>query len=102
VRLGADKLRPTEHWDRLAVRRVADDLFQCQYLVAAAALRLTSNDKGRALGVAAVDAWGERQRSGVQSLEALLAELDRLGAYNIARLTLAAAQIRDLVSAGAA
>jgi glutamate dehydrogenase len=102
LRLGADKLQPTEHWDRLAVRRVADDLFQCQYLVAAAALRLTSNDKGRALGVAAVDAWGERNRPGVQSLEALLAELDRLGAYSIARLTLAAAQIRDLVSAGAA
>jgi glutamate dehydrogenase len=98
LRLIADKLRPGEHWDRLAVRRIADDLSSFQRTLAARALAGRKGGASRAEGAQAVAEWGAGHRDGVEKLEALIGELDRLGAYNVARLTLAASQIRDLVS----
>jgi glutamate dehydrogenase len=98
LRLVADKLRPAEHWDRLAVRRIADDLSSFQRTLTARALKQASGGKTRGDGGAAVAAWSERNAAAIAKLTALLDELERLGAYNVARLTLAASQIRDLVS----
>jgi NAD-specific glutamate dehydrogenase len=82
----------------LAVRRIADDLLSFQRTLTARALAGRETLKGRADGAEAVAKWGEANASAIEKLTALLDELERLGAYNVARLTLAASQIRDLVS----
>ena len=97
LRLTADRLRPPEHWDRLAVRRLADDLLGFQRTVTARALKGASG-KTRADGMATITAWGQTHREPLERLETLLAELDKLGSMNVARLTLAVGQMRDLVT----
>jgi glutamate dehydrogenase len=98
LRLVAEKMRPGEHWDRLAVRRIADDLLNFQRTLTARAIAGSEALKGRTEGAKAVSAWGEANAPAIEKLTTLLDELERLGAYNVARLTLAASQIRDLVS----
>jgi glutamate dehydrogenase len=98
LRLVAEKMRPGEHWDRLAVRRIADDLSSFQRTLTARALRGHETGKGRSNGANAVAAWGEANAAAIEKLTSLLDELERLGAFNVARLTLAASQIRDLVA----
>jgi glutamate dehydrogenase len=98
LRLVAEKLRPGEHWDRLAVRRIADDLLNFQRTLTSRALKGHQGLKGRAEGAKATGAWGQANAPAIEKLTSLLDELERLGSYNVARLTLAASQIRDLVS----
>jgi glutamate dehydrogenase len=98
LRLVSDKLRPGEHWDRLAVRRISDDLLSFQRTLTARALKGREAQKGRVDGGAAVAAWGAANAAGIEKVTSLLDELERLGSFNVARLTLAASQIRDLVA----
>lgn len=96
LRLAADAIRLDEHWDRLAIRRIADDLFGYQRAMTAVVLR-ESKGKDRNAGAAAVEIWSATHAKALSELEELLGQLDRLGAYSVARLTLAAARIRDVL-----
>jgi glutamate dehydrogenase len=105
--IGLDRLRglasqisANEHWDRLAIRRIVDDLFASQRVLAGEALdgfeRSRSANLRRADGAEAVDRWAKAHAERLARTQAFLAELERTGDLSIAKLTLANSQIREL------
>ena len=88
-----------EHWDRLAVRRLIDDLFVHQRELALRALKTAPGNGDRASGSAAVASWAKEHHEQVDRVATLVSELERSGTFTVARLTLAAGQIRDLLNA---
>ncbi|MBV9570498.1 MAG: NAD-glutamate dehydrogenase [Alphaproteobacteria bacterium] len=96
--LGA-RISVEEHWDRLAVRRIVDDLFASQRALTDQALREsadTSGDGARAEGVKAAQIWANAHAEKVERTRNFLHELERGGDLTIAKLTLANSQIREL------
>ncbi|MBI1213506.1 MAG: NAD-glutamate dehydrogenase [Alphaproteobacteria bacterium] len=99
LRLAAERMSLPEHWDRLAVRRLINDLFVHQRTLAARALGNGTRGVDRAAGNVAVETWADAHRTQVDRVDTLISELERSGAFTVARLTLAASQIRDLLDA---
>jgi glutamate dehydrogenase len=96
ARLGLDRLRtlaaklsPSEHWDRLALRRLLDDLSAAQRGVAAALLAES--------GAEPLEKWIEAKGPALARTRALLAALEESGELSIAKLMLASSQIQGLV-----
>ena len=102
--VGLDRLRSlavriaaTDHWDRLALRRIVDDLYSAQRQLAGEAL-------GRAKGQApaeAVKTWAEIRRQDVERTVSFLSELERGGEPTIAKLALANSQVQKLAATAA-
>ena len=99
LRLSAERMVLPEHWDRLAVRRLIDDLFVHQRALAARALGNGTTGEDRAAGNAAVERWAQAHAEQVDRVSTLIGDLERSGTFTVARLTLAASQIRDLLDA---
>jgi glutamate dehydrogenase len=106
--VGLDRLRGLglritggEHWDRLAVRRIVDDLYAGQRGLAADALQRTdaaaTATGGRAQGAEIVKAWAAAHADTLARTQSFLTELERTGDLSIAKLTLANSQIHELV-----
>ncbi|HWU25232.1 MAG TPA: hypothetical protein VN154_02405, partial [Rhizomicrobium sp.] len=103
--IGLDRLRGLaarisggEHWDRLAVRRIVDDLYAGQRGLTADALKnVTKTDGDRAQGAQIVKAWAEAHGDTLARTRSFLSELERTGDLSIAKLTLANSQIHELV-----
>jgi glutamate dehydrogenase len=98
LRLAAERMNLPEHWDRLAVRRLIDDLFTHQRALASRALANGTSGDNRAAGNSAVEAWAQAHREQVERVATLVSDLERSGTFTVARLTLAAGQIRDLLN----
>jgi glutamate dehydrogenase len=106
--LGLDRLRGLasriaveEHWDRLAIRRIVDDLFSSQRALTAQALAAANGSKpgrSRADGVKIADSWAEAHADKLARTRNFLSELERTGDLSIAKLTLANSQIRELAA----
>jgi glutamate dehydrogenase len=105
--VGIDRLRglaarisATQHWDRLAIRRIADDLFAGQRALTAEALgAITGNAAvNRADGAAAVASWAAARAETLARAKGFLDALERSGDLSIAKLTLANSQIRELAA----
>ncbi len=104
--VGIDRLRGLarriaggEHWDRLAVRRISDDLFAGQRALTAGALALLPPEKakgGRGEGVEAVKLWAASKTEALKRAKAFLDALERTGELSVAKLTLANSQIHEL------
>ena len=91
--LGLDRLRtlagkfaPPEHWDRLALRRLMDDLSQSQRGIAA---NLLKNGLG-------VSDWARTQGEALERTRAFLNALEASGDLSVAKLMLASSQIQSL------
>jgi glutamate dehydrogenase len=102
--LGLDRLRglasavtADQHWDRLAIRRIADDLFASQRALTEQALQSFAKRgaRGRAEGVRAAEVWANAHEDTLSRTRAFLEELERTD-LSIAKLTLANSQIREL------
>ncbi len=92
-RIGLSRLRglagqyaPPEHWDRLALRRLMDDISATQRGIAQQLL----TDGGT------VEDWAQSQDKALDRTRAFLATLEGSGELSIAKLMLAASQIRSL------
>jgi len=97
----AGRIMAKEHWDRLAIRRIADDLFTGQRALTAEALAALDAGKAkgnRADGMAAVEAWAKKHGEPLARAKAFLDALERSGDLSIAKLTLANSQIRELAA----
>lgn len=97
--IGLDELRAASaqivcdnHWDRLAVRSIVDDLYDLQRDYTASVL---SNGME---GCDAVDAWVKEHASGVSRAEALLSEVKASGAMSLAKLGYVSRHVRSLFS----
>ena len=104
--VGLDRLRGLarritggEHWDRLAIRRISDDLFAGQRALTAAALAMLPADKatgGRGGGAEAVKLWAASKTDALARAKSFLDALERTGELSVAKLTLASSQIHEL------
>ncbi|MEQ1753373.1 MAG: NAD-glutamate dehydrogenase [Micropepsaceae bacterium] len=99
LRLAAERMNLPEHWDRLAVRRLIEDLMVHQRELALRALKNGSAGGNRSDGSQIVAEWAKAHSDQVDRVSHLVADLERSGTFTVARLTLAAGQIRDLLSA---
>jgi glutamate dehydrogenase len=102
--IGLDRLRAlagtivsTDHWDRLALRRITDDLYMAQRLLAAEALQRSHSAK-EAEGLAAVRAWAKLRKGDVEQTANFLAQLERGGEPSIAKLSLANSQVQKMAA----
>jgi glutamate dehydrogenase len=106
--VGIDRLRGlsrrivgAEHWDRLAIRRLTDDLFAAQRALTGDALALIEGGKAqgtRVDGTEAAKEWVKRHESMLSRVKSFLAALESTGELSIAKLTLASSQIRELAA----
>ncbi|HEX3429971.1 MAG TPA: NAD-glutamate dehydrogenase [Rhizomicrobium sp.] len=95
----ANQITGHEHWDRLAVRRIVDDLYAGQRALAAEALASASRGARpltRADGANAVKRWAAAHADALTRTRSFLTELERSGDLSIAKLTLANSQIHAL------
>ncbi|MDE2266908.1 MAG: NAD-glutamate dehydrogenase [Alphaproteobacteria bacterium] len=95
----AQRIAGGEHWDRLAIRRISDDLFAGQRALTAAALAMLPSAKtkgGRAEGAEAVKLWAASKADALERAKSFLAALERTGELSVAKLTLANSQIHEL------
>ncbi len=95
----AQRITATEHWDRLAIRRIVDDLFAGQRSLTAQVLEGFENDKidrTRMEGSTAADDWAAKHADALARTKSFLDELERHGDLSIAKLTLANSQIHEL------
>ena len=97
----AGRITASEHWDRLAIRRITDDLFAGQRMLTAQALASVDGAKAKGQredGAEAVRVWAEAHADALDRTKSFLAELERMGDLSIAKLTLANSQIHELAS----
>ena len=86
LRALAGKFSPPDHWDRLALRRLADDLAQSQRAIAAQLLKSRTS---------AAD-WAKAQGEALERTRAFLGALEASGEISVAKLMLASSQIQSL------
>jgi glutamate dehydrogenase len=91
--LGLNRLRalaanfsPPEHWDRLALRRLLDDLSGTQRAIAA---RLLASGNS-------AEQWAQSQNEALERNRTFLAALESSGELSVAKLMLAFSQIQNL------
>ncbi|HEY2070545.1 MAG TPA: NAD-glutamate dehydrogenase [Rhizomicrobium sp.] len=97
----ASRIAANEHWDRLAIRRIVDDLYAGQRALTQQVLTGFEGDKmdrTRADGAKAADAWAEERADLLSRTKSFLDELERTGDLSIAKLTLANSQIHELAA----
>ncbi len=91
--LGLDRLRalaakfsPPDHWDRLALRRLLDDLYAAQRRIARKLLA----------GGNSAETWAKTHAEALTRMRSFLADLDASGELSVAKLMLASSQIQNL------
>jgi len=97
----ADRISTGEHWDRLAIRRIHDDLFAGQRALTSDALHFldtAASPRTRADGAEAVKAWAAANKDALDRAKSFLAALERSGEPSVAKLTLANSQVHQLAA----
>lgn len=84
-----------EHWDRLAIKRIGTDMAHYQRKLVELALGFDAHEEG---ALAHVAEWLEVNDAPVARFKQLFGELEASGGINIAKLSLLASQMRDLVN----
>jgi glutamate dehydrogenase len=95
--MGLDRLRdwsrrlsPSEHWDRLALRRLTENLSATQRGLAR---KLLAGGGG---GEMAVRRWADANGAALERIDSFAAALESSGELSIAKLMLAASQVQNL------
>jgi glutamate dehydrogenase len=91
----ATRIASPEHWDRLAIRRLVDDLYAAQGALTASALDGLKG-KTRQDGALAAQAWAAAHDEALERARGFLAALEAGGDLTIAKLTLANSQVHAL------
>jgi glutamate dehydrogenase len=96
LRLLAGHITPAEHWDRLAIRRLVDDLFAAQRALAKNLLNAMPKEAASSEAMTALSHWADENKDALERTRAFLAALETSGDLSIAKLTLATSQIHKL------
>lgn len=96
LRLLAGRITPPEHWDRLAIRRLVDDLFAAQCALSKNLLADLPAEASRDAARQAVESWAQVHHEALDRTRDFLAQLEVSGDPSIAKLTLANSQIHKL------
>jgi glutamate dehydrogenase len=110
--VGLDRLRAlagqiisADHWDRLALRRIVDDLYAAQRLLTGGALTQLQKSAQRPAAAEAaqsVRGWAKAREQDLERTAKFLAELACSGEPTIAKLSLANSQIQKLAALASA
>jgi glutamate dehydrogenase len=95
LRALASRIVTADHWDRLALRRIIDDLYSAQRLLAGDALLRVAN---LPVGTNATEAWAKLRAQEIERTASFLSELAEGGDASIAKLALANSQIQKLAT----
>jgi glutamate dehydrogenase len=100
LRVAAQALKLDAHWDRLALRRTVEEVYEDQRALAAAALTAIQPNPDFTATAAreAVDAWKATLGAPAAGPSATLLELESGGAWTFAKTVIAAAELRGLTS----
>ncbi len=101
LRAAAGSLAASDHFERMAVRRLIEDLMEEQMTLTRAVARASkvSDGANEAAGEAAVDAWIGPRLATVEGVRASVDEIEQSGqGWSFAKLTIANAVIRDLAA----
>ena len=90
LRLLAGKLNLPEHWDRLAVRRLLDDLAGAQRTLTARLLASGETD------MQALESWSRDHGETLARMREFLEAIESAGELSVAKLLLAASQVQTL------
>ena len=96
LRMLAGRVPAAEHWDRMAIRRIVDDLFAAQRAAAQSLLPGMAKKASPADASRALLQWAEKNEAALERAKAFLAALESAGDFSIAKLTLATSQIHKL------
>ncbi|MDP3738365.1 MAG: NAD-glutamate dehydrogenase [Hyphomonadaceae bacterium] len=104
MRAAARDLEPRDHWDRLALQRVADDLPRQQSELAIAAILQTGKTPvaDRATAQKLVETWIAPRRDLADRLIQPMESFDRQGVWSLAKLVLLGDAVREFVYASRA
>ncbi len=90
LRATARRIKPADHWERIALGRLMADVRAQQSAIGAAALAM----KGTKPGSAGVAKWAEANPETARRIDRLIAELKSGGGLSVAKLAVAASQLR--------
>jgi glutamate dehydrogenase len=96
IRLLAARISASEHWDRLAIRRLVDDLFAAQRALSQSLLAKLPATATADHARKALDDWAASQTEALERTRSFLGALETTGELSIAKLTLANSQIHKL------
>ncbi|MEQ1783890.1 MAG: NAD-glutamate dehydrogenase, partial [Hyphomonadaceae bacterium] len=105
MRSAARDLQPRDHWDRLALQRVADDLPRQQSELAIAAIRHAQAAKASPSGIdrdvarGLVEAWVAPRKGLADRLMQPMRAFDQQGGWSLAKLVLLGDAVREFVYA---
>ena len=102
LRGAAAEFKLTEHWDRLAVRRAVEEIYEDQRALAEAAIAATGQapaGSDKAWAEAAARGWIDSLGSQATLARSTFAELDGQGSWTFAKLMIAAAEFNGLAKA---
>jgi glutamate dehydrogenase len=102
LRGAAAEFKLTEHWDRLAVRRAVEEIYEDQRALAEAAIAATGNAPltgDKAWAETAAKAWMDKLGGQASLARSTFAELDGHGGWTFAKLMIAAAEFNALAKA---
>ena len=96
IRLLAARITASEHWDRLAIRRLVDDLFAAQRALSQALLAKLPGTATADQARQALEDWAASHAEALERTRGFLGALETTGELSIAKLTLANSQIHKL------
>jgi glutamate dehydrogenase len=96
IRLLAARITASEHWDRLAIRRLVDDLFAAQRALSQTLLAKLPGTATVDHTLKALEDWSASQAEALERTRSFLGALETTGELSIAKLTLANSQIHKL------
>ena len=94
VRLAAGKIASNNHWERVAIEAIIEDLF-CQKRVLAEAVINVFNDEAEQ---SSISIWAEGHATTVQRIKKLTNEFRTVGAIDLAQITILNRQLARLVA----
>ncbi len=99
LRADAERIAVADHWERLAVAAIVEDLFSQQRALTNGVLRAADGAAGAA-GETAIAAWTEINRAAVERSGQLIAEFKAAGGLDLAKLAIANRHVRTMISGG--
>ena len=96
LRASAEKIAVEDHWQRLAVTAIVEDLFGQQRALTNVVLSAADG----AGGEAAIKAWAESNKAAVERSNDLIGEFKAAGELDIARLAIANRHVRSMIVGG--
>ena len=93
LKASADTIGLEDHWERLALARTMDDLAVQQRILTANVLSVAAGS----VGMSAIEEWATGAGSDVQNLREMISDLEA-GGLNMAKISVAASQMRRLTS----